>query len=224
MPQTLGMVGQEKWFITKFAALQDATLSSYIGLQGEENRRKLAETFKRPTTWKDYCTQVSASNCTTRDDVAERAPQTVEEQGRMFVNGLYTGHFRATAKNDCNITQNCTGFVADYACGWNSVVEAQTYHLNIALESEGDEVGSRGYTYEQLVDIWSAANATKSPLIGMFWNLSPEYSKFLGTDSEFFPVTFPVTTKACLDARVTADDRCSLVKETTGRRFCRYMR
>jgi hypothetical protein len=213
VPQTLGMVGQENWYITKFAALQDATLDSYIGLQGEENRRKLAETFKRPTTWNDYCTQVSASNCTTLDDIAQRAPENVKEQDRFFVEGLYTGHFRATTKNDCNITENCTGFVADFPCGWNSFLEAQTFHLNIALESEGDEVGSRGYTYEQLVDIWSAANATKSPLIGMFWNLSPEYSKYLGTNSTFHRVTFPTTTQACLDARVSKSDRCSLVKE-----------
>jgi hypothetical protein len=30
VPQTLGMVGQENWYITKFAALQDATLDRYI--------------------------------------------------------------------------------------------------------------------------------------------------------------------------------------------------
>lgn len=213
VPQSLGMVGEDHWFITKFAALQDPTLDSYIGLQGEENRRKLAETFKRPTTWKEYCTQVSPNNCTTDDGVSVRAPQTLEEEGRMFVERLYTGHFRATEKNDCNTTQNCTGFVADYPCGWRSFVEAQTYHLNIALESEGDEIGSRGYTYEQLLDIWDAANATKSPLIGKWWNLDPEYSKYLGTDSELHRVTFPTPTQTCIDARVSVEERCSLVEE-----------
>lgn len=214
VPQTLGMVGNEGWYVNKLTAVQDATLDSYIGLQGEENRRKLAETFLRPTTWKDYCTEVSNTNCTVPDTIATRAPLSIEEEGRFFVQGKYMGHFRATAKNDCNATVNCTGFVADYPCGWNSYVEAQAFHLNIALESEGEEPGSRGYTYEQLLDIWNAANFTNSPVIGMWWNLSPQYSKYLGTDSEYHIVTFPPTTQACIDARIsTSSDRCSPEKQ-----------
>jgi hypothetical protein len=44
-----------------------------------------------------------------------------------------------------NTTINCLGHVADFPCGWNTFVEPQTYHLGIALESNG-------YSYSQLVD------------------------------------------------------------------------
>lgn len=47
---------------------------------------------------------------------------------------------------------------------------AQTYHLGISLESNGNEPGSNGYAYEEMVEIISAANATKSDLIFFWWN------------------------------------------------------
>lgn len=89
--------------------------ATYFGFAGEENREKLAKTFKRPTTWKDYCTKVSQSNCTIPDDVATRPPaEDGSEDGRYFSSGFYTGHFRATDKNDCAKTPKCTGHIVDY--------------------------------------------------------------------------------------------------------------
>jgi len=128
-PQALGVLGQEGWFMPLFTAQRDPSLLSYLGLQGESNRRKLAERFLRPTTWEDYCEQVSPDGCRTPDSVAQRAPLAApddndDEHGeydRMFVEGLYTGHFRATEENDCDLhPTNCTGFFADYPCGWRS--------------------------------------------------------------------------------------------------------
>lgn len=87
---------------------------SYLGLQGEENRRKLAETFKRPTTWGDYCQLVSINNCSTPDDVAQRAPIDAKEMDCMYMKGFYTGYFRYTDENNC--TKNpttCTGHIAE---------------------------------------------------------------------------------------------------------------
>ena len=88
--------------VTKFTAEADPTILNLHGLQGEANRRKLAETFKRPTTWKDYCELVSTNNCTDPDDVAQRPPQDESEFDRMHVKDLYTGYFRATESNDCD--------------------------------------------------------------------------------------------------------------------------
>jgi len=93
---------------------------SYFGLQGEENRQKLADLCLRPTTWKQYCEEVSPSNCTIPDETAQRAPEVEDEEDRMFVDGLYTGHFRKTEENDCETyPHNCTGHIADYPCGWS---------------------------------------------------------------------------------------------------------
>ena len=117
-PRPMGILGLESWFVTKFSAINDTTLTSYLGLQGEENRRKMAETFLTPTTWKDYCDQVSSNNCTEPNEVAQRAPMDESEFDRMFVDGLYTGHFRKTDEHDCDLNpRNCTGHVADYPCG-----------------------------------------------------------------------------------------------------------
>jgi len=116
----VGMLGQETWFVPQFTAENDPSLLSYMGLQGEKNRRKLAKTFLRPTKWKDYCDTISPTHCQTADTVAERAPENESEYSRMFVNGLYTGYFRKTEKNDCNLhPSNCTGHIADYPCGWS---------------------------------------------------------------------------------------------------------
>lgn len=214
-PTPLGVVAFDTWFMTKFTAVEDPTLDSYMGLQGEENRRKLAETFLRPTTWKDYCELLSTNNCSTDDGVAKRAPSSEDEHSRMFVDGLYTGHFRATEKNDCDLNPtNCTGHIADYPCGWYSFVEAQAYHLNISLESDGDEPGSNGYSYQQLIDMWDAANATKSNLVAMWWSpTNPQYHKYQGSDAEYHRVTLPVPTQECIDARVGLDERCSDIPE-----------
>jgi len=147
-------------FITKYTLDKDPTLASFVGLMGEENRRKLAETFLRPTTWKDYCNEVSSSTCQIKDDVAQRSPLDETEYDRYFFERLYTGHFRATENNDCDANNTtCTVSVSDYPCGW-AYLEVQAYHLNIALKSTDSEPGSGGYKHFQLVEIWNAANAT----------------------------------------------------------------
>lgn len=208
-PQTLGTLGLETWFITKFTALADPTLDSFLGLMGEDNRRKLAETFFRPTSWQDYCTLVSNSSCTIPDTFAQRAPQTTVEQEQFFADGLYTGHFRATGDNDCDANPtNCTGHVADFPCGWNSYMLPQIYYMDIGLKSTGPEGPAGGYPYERLVEMWRAANATKSHLMMQYWSPEPLYQEFLGTDAEFIRVTMPPRSQECLDQRRPQADMC----------------
>jgi hypothetical protein len=167
-PYALGALGKEGWYIPKFTAETDPSLTSWIGLKGYENRQKLANTFLRPTTWKDYCEEVSPNNCTEADGTAQRYPSE-DETTQFFSDGLYTGHFRATEKNDCDqFPSNCTGHIGDFPCGWGGSLEAQCYHLDIALESNGAEPYSGGYTYGQLGQIWRAANATRNH-VAMMW-------------------------------------------------------
>jgi hypothetical protein len=118
----MGTIGEEFWFVPKFTAERDPTLTSYLGLAGEKNRRKLAETFKRPTRWGEYCQGVSQLNCTEPDSVAIRAPIDSIEADSFFVPPHYFGFFQNTSKNDCGANPlNCTGHIIDYPCGWTSV-------------------------------------------------------------------------------------------------------
>ena len=131
--------------VTKFTAEKDPTIINLLGVQGDQNRRKLAETFKRPTTWQQYCEEVSPSNCTVADDVAQRAPMNEVENDRMHVSSLYTGYFRDTPENDCDLKPDtCTGHIGDYPCGWTSNTEPQIYHLGWPLQSSGNQPNSRG--------------------------------------------------------------------------------
>ena len=200
----VGMIGNQGWHIMDHSVRNDSSLATHYGLRGEENRRKMAETFKRPTTWHDYCTIVSLSNCTVEDDVAKRPPAgDGSEDNKYFSLGLYTGHFRATEKNDCGANPTtCTGHIIDYPCGWTSYVNQQTKHLDIFLESDGTQP-SDGYTYGEIVDIWLAANFTKSDVIGLWWTPDATASLFTGTGSD-------LTTVSLGQSCVTRDSICAL--------------
>lgn len=99
---------KHNWYIPKSLAEENPMLLSYFGIGGEDKRRMMAEIFKRPTTWGDYCQFVSADNCSSVD-TAVRAPIDENEAEKYFVEGLFTGYFRATEKNDCDSNPNCTG-------------------------------------------------------------------------------------------------------------------
>ena len=69
-----GISGYSGWYTNKLSIDRDPSLASYSGLSGDINRKKMADTFKRPTTWSDYCNSVSSTNCSVEDDVAKRPP------------------------------------------------------------------------------------------------------------------------------------------------------
>ena len=205
-----GMLGWAGWYIPKFTGERDPTLMSFMGLQGEQNRRKLAETFLRPTHWKDYCDLVSLTNCKTDDGVASRAPATESEETSYYAEGLYGGHFRATEKNDCDLNPTtCSGHIVDFPCGWSSFVKQKTHHLNIALESNGEEPISGGYTYAQMTQIWAAANHTRQNVMMQWWEPEALFQTYIGTDAEFENIHLPPPTQECMEARVNPLDRCS---------------
>ena len=206
-PGGLGVIGEQLWFMRRKTARQYLSFVSYLGMQGEENRIQLAEVFKRPTSWDDYCTLVSEDNCQTPDEFSTRPPSLEGEGGKYFVDGSYTGYFRATEQNNCTANPNCTGHIVDYPCGWSSFVSQQTYHLGIALESNGNEP-SNGYSYSEMVQIWRAANATDSHVIMQWWKPESLYQEFLGTESEMQGIALPPPTQDCVENRIDPLDRC----------------
>ena len=200
-PQPLGVLGQEGWFVPKFTAERDPSVTNYLGLQGDENRQKLANLFRRPTTWAEYCELISENNCQSPDEYSKRAPFDEWEGERMFVDGLFRGYFRDTEANNCTLTGNCTGALIDYPCGWSSSSEAQAYHLDLPLETYK-------YTYGQMVDMWHAANETKSNIMMMWWSPDLMYQTFQGTDAEFVRVSLPAPTQECMENRLRPGARC----------------
>lgn len=208
-PLGLGALGHQSWFIPRFTAERDPTILSFLGLQGEQHRQKLADMFRRPTTWGYYCDNISKSNCTA-DDSATRAPVGEIERKKMFLENVYTGHFRETEKNNCKLhPTNCTGHIANYPCGWSSYVQPQTHHLNIALSSDGEQPGSQGYEYSQLLEIWAAANATKSDVVMHWWTPEALVRTYANTDAEFLRVALPPPSQECIESRIAVVDRCS---------------
>jgi hypothetical protein len=213
---SMGAVGYQGWHIPRYTGANDPTLFTYLGLAGEQNRRKLAETFLRPTSWKEYCDFVSLDQCQTPDSVSSRAPQddgVADETDRYFLQGLYTGHFRATEKNDCDSNPTtCTGHIVDYPCDWTSFIAQQTRHLNIAVESNGPaEPGGTsggGYSYTQMSDIWHAANATRSNVLMLWWTPQALFETFMDTDYEFQRISLTPPTQACYNARLEGVNRC----------------
>lgn len=180
-----------------------------VGLAGELNRKKLSERFLRPTSWNDYCTEVSSSNCQVDDGIASRPPVSQTEEESFFAAGSYTGYFRATDKNNCDLNpHSCTGHFADYPCYFSGSVEQTAYHLNIALESDGEGT-TNGYTYSQMTQIWDAANATKSDVMMIWWESEALYQSYLGTDAEFTKIVLPPPTQTCLNNMVYGD-RCGM--------------
>ena len=208
-PLGLEALGHQSWVIPKHTAERDPTLLSVFGLQGKENRRKLADRFKRPTTWKDYCDLVSETKCREPDEFAQRAPRDATEETRMFATGAYRGYFLATEQNNCTaFPDSCTGHIADFPCSWSSYIRPQTHYLDIALESSGPEA-SGGYSYSQLTEIWAAANETKSDVIMQWWKPDLLYERYLNTSSEFQYISLTPPTQDCIDHRISASDRCS---------------
>mmetsp|Transcript_43896 Transcript_43896/g.93377 ORF Transcript_43896/g.93377 Transcript_43896/m.93377 type:complete len:632 (-) Transcript_43896:102-1997(-) len=97
--------------------------------------------------------------------------------------------------------------LVNFQCGWTSFVRQQIHHNNIALKSDGNEL-SGGYTYSEIIEIWHAANETKSDLIGLWWVPEPTVNSFMGSGSDFTLVTLPPSTKECMENRIDPLKRC----------------
>jgi hypothetical protein len=126
-PLPVGELAREGWYIPLRTVQHDGSLLHWTGLMGEVNRHKLAETFKRPVSFRDYCEEISPTNCTVPDAVATRYPQHLanwsetvlyskhwyqEELWRYFVPNVCTGYIHSTEQNNCTLhPTTCTGHI-----------------------------------------------------------------------------------------------------------------
>lgn len=204
-----GLLGKNGMHVPTFTLQQYPSLGNWFGLSGEDKRELLASIFKRPTTWKDYCLEVSTTNCTS-DSAAVRFPST-EEEDLYFADGLFIGHFRDTAKNNCTANPNtCSGHLVRPLCSWSVQVDQLLFWNGIVgLESDGPIAPTNSYNDESMVQIWRAANATRSH-VAMIW-YQPNFLsiEFFGSDFEFQYVTFPTPTRMCVENRGNTESGCS---------------
>ncbi|CAJ1968191.1 unnamed protein product [Cylindrotheca closterium] len=203
-----GQIGKDSLFLPKFTAQQYPFAVTYHGLS--QNRQLLAEIFKRPTTWADYCHEVSLNNCTVPDGIADRYPNEAD-MGKYFSREGYIGHFRATAENICTGAQNdtCTGHAVAPPCDWSTFLEGQAFWLKMALKSSGPNHVNGGYGYGEMIQIWNAANATKSHVIMHWFEPDAVVEVFRNTDFEFTRIYLPPASLQCKEERLSVADRCS---------------
>jgi hypothetical protein len=211
-PTGNGMVGMGGFYIPAFTAKEHQSLVIYYALQGEDNRQKLAQIFKRPTTWLDYCQQVSTTNCSRfpQDTTASRFPYP-DEEDVYFAEGVYTGHFRATDKNDCETNPaSCTGHIISPPCQWSEAVAGQLYWNDIVgLEQDGPLAPNGGYGYSAMREIWMAANATTSHVLMYWYQPDDLIQQFFGSKASFQQILLPAPTGICLENRPDLQARCS---------------
>jgi hypothetical protein len=211
-PTGNGQIGQFRFFVPEFTAKAFPSLGIYLGFQGEKKRQLLADLFQRPTTWLDYCRQVSPTNCTTPDATAIRFPIDSKEQELYFLEDVFTGHFRPTQANDCvQHSTSCTGHIILPPCTWSANPEVLLYWNEIVgLQADGPLQPHGGYTSSSMDQVWRAANATKSHVIMLWYQPSALLETFGGTAAAFQQVVFPTPTKACTQKyRLEESRRCS---------------
>ena len=204
-----GQVGKISWYVPQFTVQKDPSLISFYGLAGEENRHKLAEEFKRPTTWQEYCDQVSEDACATPDDVAQAYPGEADFDKYWSPPG-YTGHFRIMPEDNCtNFPDTCQGNFIAPPCSWSSNVDSQLFWNDIKMRPTGPLDPYGGYGYSAMIQVWRAAVHTKSSIIMWWWRPEALTEEFYGTDGQFQQVLLPETTHACSRNRISPTDRCS---------------
>ncbi|CAJ1928735.1 unnamed protein product [Cylindrotheca closterium] len=206
-----GIVFKPSLMIPKKTAGEFPSLSLFYGLQGDQNRRVLAEMFKKPTSWVDYCETVSLNNCSAPDSTAARYPAQ-DEKLLYFLEGSYTGYFLATDKNNCVASDNlddCHGYLVGPTCNFSAYIDSQIYWNDIGLKLDGP-VGSRSsYLYKSMLEIWKAANATGSHVMMWWWTTSIEAQAFGNSSYSPQMIQLPQPSLQCLANRPTLAERCS---------------
>ncbi|CAJ1946684.1 unnamed protein product [Cylindrotheca closterium] len=211
LPSPNGMLGATGLFLPISTARDYPQLTSFLGYQGESNRRLLAQLFKRPTTWKQYCDEISSIKCSSPDGVAFRYPPSDEEGKKYFLQGQFMGHFETTRESDCSRTLDCTGYIVGPPCDFTNHLDSQLFWNNIVgLKRDGPLEENGGYNMTSMAEIWLAAAATQSPVLMWWFSLNEIQQMFDETPWSFQPVLLPKPTADCSERRTTIDQRCDL--------------
>eukprot|EP00536_Pseudo-nitzschia_multiseries_P014279 jgi/Psemu1/69037/estExt_Genemark1.C_6820002 len=162
-----------------------------------ENRRLMADIFLPP----EYDDQGRL--------IAARAPSDESEELQYFSADLFHGHFSASEENDCDANPfSCRGHLSNVQCDWSTFAIPQAYYHGIPVTGSGPGIAG-GYPYTSMVEIYQAANYTKSDVLFYWFTPDATMQEYLGTDAEFERILLSPSTEECKEARVTEDQRCS---------------
>ena len=210
-PTANGMLYRHGHFVPEFTVTKNPQFATHYGFIKENNKPKISSSFLKATTWGDYCSKVhSAAYCSSGDDTAVRNPQTKQEEESFFIDGLYNGYFRNTTDSFCDEdNQGCYGHFIDSECSSRTRSEAQMYWNDIPMKSRGPGSVNGGYSPQQTIQIWQAANKTKSDVM-VVWE-SPSYviANFADSDASWFRVQFPESTEECVDYQRNNTLKCT---------------
>ena len=222
-----GMIYRYGHFVPRFTVGNHPEFATYLGFKGEANKRNVASNFLKPFTWKEYCTKIVTEEvCLSGNDtIAKQLPSNEEEEARYFKLGAFHGHFNATLDSDCTNNSGCFGHLINNECNARAFSEAQMFWNNISIKSMGPLEPNGGYTDDQMVNIFEAANWTKSNVL-FVWSLpSALVSNFEDTDASWFRVQFPEPTEACQQIQLSDSLQCTEKEEDrvgNSEHFCDY--
>ena len=226
-PTPNGMNYRYGHFVPKFTVDSHPEFATYHGFKDEANRQNVASNFLKPFNWKEYCTEIVTEDvCASGNDtVAKRLPATEEEEGLYFLLGEFIGHFNVTNDSDCTNNPECFGHLINNECNARAFSEAQMFWNDISMKSMGPLEPNGGYTDDQMVNIFEAANWTRSNVL-FVWSLpSLLVSNFEDTDASWFRVQFPDPTEACQQKQLSDDLSCTdneLDRVGNSLHFCDY--
>ena len=201
------MIARLGYYIPMYTAQQHPELSTFYGLNSNQNREKVASTFKTPISYAQYC---NIADCSVGNDVASRPPKDDSEGSKYFVDGSFKGHFIDPPESNCQLYQdNCTGHLVDPGCSWSTYGEAQMYWNNIPLESRGSNDNNNGYSSSQMRQILLAANATRNSVMIWWWHPDPLLIEFEDSDFSLQRIDWKRTSRKCLKWRQENIDYCS---------------
>ena len=138
------------------------------------------------------------------------------EKKKYFSPPEFTGYFRNTTEMgiDCvnKKEETCFGHIVNLDnsdCELTSFADAQLRWNGIPMVSRGPEASNNGYSEEAMLQIWSAANATKTSVMMWWWFPHPAIERFEQTEFKFYRINFPRPTENCINYRRNNIEHCS---------------
>jgi hypothetical protein len=205
---SIGGYGKISWYTFERVIADDPTLKSFYGFQ---NRTKLANLYKRPISWGEYCNTLQLGTCNSNDNYATRKPKTTAEEQMYYVKDLYKGYFKA---DNCFTNSNCNGYVINAPCDWSTFMDAQIrWSLpsgeKMALTTDGPREDG-GYSYGQMQQIFEAAGLQNENILIWWWEPESLTEKWrVDPKWKLTSIILPDFTKECNLRRPTMSEKCS---------------
>ena len=205
---SIGGYGKISWYTFERVIAADPSLKSFYGFT---NRKKIANLFKRPISWYEYCIKFAIGTCDASDTVVKSSPVDAAAGAHYYIANIYPGYF----KGDNCVTNptTCTGYIVGAPCDWSTYVDAQIRwsHPNgtLPLVSEGTR-DDGGYTYGQMQEIYEAAGRLNENVLMWWWEPETIMERWkLDKKWKLTSIELPDYSEECNDLRPITTEKCS---------------